>query len=80
MKPRKAKSARLHTTLYIDGVGELGPSLPSKTKSVIDFAMVATDEGLEIYARGEEAFVPWANVQCVTYEKEVKSKKVAEAA
>ncbi len=80
MKARKIKSARLHTAVYIDGVGELGPSLPSKTKSVPGFSMVATDEGLELYGRGEEAFVPWSNVQCVTYEGAAKANKVSEAA
>lgn len=80
MRARKVKSARLHTPVYIDGIGEIGPSLPSKSKNVIDFAMVATDEGLEIYGKGEEGFVPWTNVQCATYEREAKGSKLPQAA
>lgn len=75
MKPRKVKSARLHTSIYIAGIGDLGPSLPPKNKTIVGFAMVATDEGLEVFGSNEESFVPWANVQCVTYEAQAKDEE-----
>lgn len=77
MNNRKVKSARLHTSLYIDGVGDLGPTLPKKEKVVPGFAMVATELGLEIFAVGNkgpvEGFVPWSNVQSITFDKEATS-------
>lgn len=80
MKARKVECARLHTPMYVPGIGELGPSLPHKNKVIAGFAMVAVAEGLEVYGNNKESFVPWSNVQCVTYEAEIKEDKKSKAA
>ncbi len=74
---RKVSNARLHTTIFIDGIGDLGPSLPSKTKTVIGFAMVEGERGLELFGNNASALVPWSNVQCVTFEDKAKEEPVS---
>jgi hypothetical protein len=72
---------RTHSTFYIPGIGEVGPVLPMKNKSIADLKMVATENGITILGAGKEAFLPWPNVQVCTLEavaiKAVKSDSAA---
>lgn len=71
---RKVKYVRLHEAVYIPGLGDMGPVLPNPHKVIPGFAMVATSEGIELFAKECEAFIPWPNVKICVFEEAVKEK------
>lgn len=60
---RAVKYVKLHSTVFLPGVGDLTATLPPTTKNY-QLELSTCSEGIFI-KRGEvEAVVPWANVQC----------------
>jgi hypothetical protein len=44
--------ARLHQTVFIPGVGEIGPKLPGDVKKIVGLKMVLDGDQVRIYANG----------------------------
>lgn len=70
---RPVSYARLHQSVYVPNVGDIGPRLPNEQKVIKDFRLVACELGLLIYATSPkgfkvEAFTPWVNVQVATFD------------
>lgn len=60
--------AKLHTTLFVPGFGNVEATLPPKGKTLIDLHMIGNSAGVECTfkdAKGgkHRAFVPWGTVQ-----------------
>jgi hypothetical protein len=66
---RKVTYARLQTSAYVPGAGELGNVIPSPNKTLESLEMAATDAGLEIKftykGLKKDILVPYANVVLV---------------
>lgn len=66
----KIKYLKLHSTVFIPGVGNLGDALPSPTKTVENLSMIHSENGVELVAGRLKvsAIIPWPNVQLAVYE------------
>lgn len=63
---------KLHTGVFVKGLGELGATFPSETKTLA-LKMTHDVDGvfIQVGLQGKQAeiLVPWANVQVVQYAK-----------
>lgn len=60
---RKIKYVRFHSTSnHAPDIGELGPFLPSLSKTMADLNMLETDSGVEISYKNQQVLIPWGNV------------------
>lgn len=67
MQKRIVTHARFHESLFISGVGSLGDSLPSQSKT-LQLEMCREPGGdLEVKINGQEYAIPLANIKIVKY-------------
>ncbi len=79
---RIVEYARLHQSVYVPGMADIGPRLPTPQKIIRDFKMVASDLGIHFTAKDPkgaviEAFTPWVNVQICTFAPAAEAAKPA---
>ncbi len=72
------KHLKVHQDLFIAGLGALGNTLPSASKTLPDLVMSLESEGVLVKAKNIEAVVPYANIVVLTlgesYHDKPKSK------
>lgn len=56
---------RMHSTIHVAGVGELGTTLPSSSKSYkLDMSYLEGEAVIKVTINGIHARIPLTNVQC----------------
>lgn len=64
---RKVTHARFHQSVFIPVVGEMGNTLPSKTKTLKTLEMNEGPNGIEVLANSTKVVIPFANVVIYSY-------------
>lgn len=59
---RIVKYAKVHEEIFIPGLGSLGTTLPSQSKTVKDLNMYTAVDGLVVKSGSYEVLIPFANV------------------
>lgn len=67
---RKVNFARFHQSLHLAGIGEIGPTLPSTSKTIPGLNMTETDSGIQVITQARRFVVPYANVVIYSYDEE----------
>lgn len=74
------KYLKVHQDLFVDGLGNLGNTLPHPNKRISDLHMSLEAEGVLISTKSVQAIIPYANVVVLTlgepYHKVEEPKKV----
>jgi hypothetical protein len=74
-------NVRLHQSIHVQGIGELGTSLPASGKVIPGLIMEEGDYGIECSANAGRWVIPYANVVVAKRGNpvEVKSSKAVKA-
>lgn len=67
---KKVKFAKFHAGLFLPGLGNIGDTLPSASKTLQNLSMTLVQEGLLISSKGVDIIVPSANVVLMQLEEE----------
>lgn len=60
---RKVIIARLHTTLHVQGIGQMGPAIDGNSGKVVGaLALTKVADGLLVTGKGVEVFIPNGNI------------------
>jgi len=60
---RSVLQARLHTTLHVQGIGNMGPAVDANSGKLIGaLTLTKAPDGLLIAGKGVEVFVPNGNI------------------
>lgn len=76
---RKVKTAGLHDTLQIPGIGDMGKTINTNDAQYKfrDVQMVYTPEGVEITVKGQQVLVPVTNFRYLLFAETPKPVAVA---
>ncbi len=66
---RKINFARFHQSLHLAGLGEMGNTLPSPQKKILNLKMCESAGGVQVEIGANRFVVPYANVVVYTYEE-----------
>lgn len=66
---RAVKAAKLHINLFIEGVGDMGATLPPQNKKFRELYLTYGDEGLEVLVNGHHVLVTPSTVAYVEFKK-----------
>lgn len=86
LSKRPVNFVRLHTGIFIPGIGNVGDSLPSANKTFASFSMHHEEAGVYFHVKqlpqsggkSAEGLLPWAAVAVAVYGPELKEEKPAQ--
>lgn len=69
---RELTNVRLHSVIYVPGVGQMGTTLDSNSANkngLGSLKLFKTSDGVYLQGKTFEAFVPNGNIVCMTFAK-----------